>query len=303
MDKLLQQELIDLIAQNASTDGVNLTPIAGVTCFRASSTDTPIPSVHVYEPSLCVIVQGRKQLMLEDEVYHYGATDYLITTVDLPVIGKVIEASPDKPYLCLKIDIDQQQLSELLIHTGQTASLNNTNKRGVFVGKTGQLMGESVLRLARLLDMPEDIPVLAAQMLREVYYRVLRGEYGDTVAQISQHGSQMQRIATVVQKLKTDFREQISVETLAELAGMSLSSFHAHFKAVTAMSPLQFQKRLRLMEARRIMLGDAADASSAAYHVGYESPSQFSREYSRMFGNPPRRDINLLREQGYTLEV
>lgn len=303
MDKLLQQELIDLIDQYSSVDGVNPTPIPGVTCFRASSTDTPIPSVHVYEPSLCVIVQGQKQLMLEDEVYRYGAADYLVTTVDLPVIGKVIEASPDEPYFCLKIDIDQQQLSDLLIHTGQTAAPQNSSKRGVFVGKTDARMGESVLRLARLLETPEDIPVLATQMLREVYYRVLRSEYGDTVAQISQHGSHMQRIATVVQKLKAEFREQISVEALAELAGMSLSSFHTHFKAVTAMSPLQFQKRLRLMEARRIMLGDAADASSAAYLVGYESPSQFSREYSRMFGNPPRRDISLLREQGYTLEA
>jgi len=240
------------------------------------------------------VAQGRKQVMLGREIYRYGPFEYLAVSVDLPTIGTVTEAAADRPYLCLKIDIDLKQLSELVLSTERAFS---ESAQGLFVGRLDEQTKESVLRLARLLDAPDDIPVLAPMMMREVCYRVLRSSYGNAVAQIVLKGSNLQRIASAIRRIRSDLSRPIKVKELAEIAGMSLSSFHAHFKSVTAMSPLQFQKHLRLMEARRIMLSAGADAANAAYRVGYESPSQFSREYARMFGNPPARDISLLRQQ------
>ncbi len=288
------KKLAALIDQYAESDGVNETAIPGVFCFKASTTEQLTSTV--YEPSLCVIAQGYKQGMLDKEVYRYGPSSYLIVSVDLPMVGQITEASKAEPYLCLKIRIDMQQLSELLIYIGHPIRMNAT-KRGIFVGQADEAFSESVLRLARLMDSPEEVPVLAQQMKRELYYRLLRSDYGDTVAQIALKGSNMQRIAAVIHKIQSSFHEPINMEEMAEYAGMSTSSFHTHFKSVTSMSPLQFQKHLRLVEARRIMLVDSLDASSAAYHVGYESPSQFNREYARMFGNPPGRDINFLKMQ------
>ena len=292
MDENGRQELAALIEKYSSNDGLNETPIPGVVCYRETGTERLTPSV--YDPSLCVIAQGRKQVMLDREIYHYGPSEYLIVSVDLPLVGKVTEASVDQPYLCLKIDIDLQQLSELVISTERAF---NGSARGLFVGKLDETTAESILRLARLLDAPDDIPVLAPMMMREIYYRMLRSGHGDTIAQIALKGSNLQRIASVIQRIRSNFHQPIRVQDLAELAGMSASSFHAHFKSVTAMSPLQFQKHLRLMEARQIMLSGREDAASTAYRVGYESPSQFSREYARMFGNPPARDISMLRRQ------
>lgn len=233
--------------------------------------------------------------MLDKEFYHYDASEYLIVSVDLPVIAQITEASKDQPYFVIKIDIDLQQLSELLVHTGLPPRRNSANKRGLFVGKLDDSISECILRLAKLLDKPQDIPILATQTMRELYYRLLTSDDGDTVAQIALEGSHMQRIASALQKIKNEFQQKINIEELAELVGMSLSSFHAHFKSVTAMSPLQYQKSLRLMEARNLMIVNAMDAASSAYQVGYESSSQFNREYARMFGNPPGRDIRLLK--------
>ncbi len=285
-------ELAELIDRHSSSTGGNETAIPGVSCYREIEPDRTTPTV--YAPSLCVIAQGRKQAMLGREVYRYGPSEYLIVSVDLPITGTVTEASDARPYLCLKIDIDLQQLSELVLDTQRAIS---ESARGLFVGKLDPKTRESVLRLARLLDAPDDIPVLAPMMMREVYYRMLRSDYGDAIAQIALKGSNLQRIARAVRRIRADLTRPIKVKELAELAGMSTSSFHAHFKSVTAMSPLQFQKHLRLLEARKIMLSAGADAARTAYRVGYESPSQFSREYARMFGNPPARDISLLRRQ------
>ncbi|MGB3223420.1 MAG: AraC family transcriptional regulator [Desulforhopalus sp.] len=286
-------KLAALIDQHAECDGVTETAIPGVFCFKTSTKERLTSTV--YEPSLCVVAQGYKQGMLNKEVFHYGPSNYLIVAVALPMVGQITKASKVEPYLALRIRIDMQQFSELLVNTGNAVYMNATAERGIFVGQADEAFSESVLRLARLMDSPEDIPVLAQQMKREVYYRLLRSDYGSTVAQIALKGSNMQRIASVIQKIQFSFQEPISMEEMADYAGMSTSSFHSHFKSVTSMSPLQFQKHLRLVEARRIMLVDSLDASSAAYHVGYESPSQFSREYTRMFGNPPGRDISLLK--------
>jgi AraC-like DNA-binding protein len=295
MDEKRQKELIALIDKYSNDEGVNETAIPGVSLFRASTTDLPVPSV--YNPCLCVIAQGHKQVILDKEIYRYGPSQYLTVSVDLPMMNQITKASKDKPYLLVKIDINLQQLSELFTHIRYPVNTNSRTERGIFVGNVNGTMGDGILRLVRLLDTPGDIPVLASQTMREVFYRVLCGDYGDMVAQVALKGSHMQRIAIAIKKIKSAFHETIVVEELAELAGMSISSFHAHFKTVTAMSPLQFQKSLRLIEARRLMIANDLDAASAAYQVGYESSSQFSREYARMFGNPPGRDVNRLRQQ------
>ncbi len=292
MDNFQKKELATLIDKYSNIEGVNETIIPGVSLFRASTTDIPLPSV--YNPSLCFIVQGHKQVILDKEIYHYGSSEYLIVSVELPLTGKITNASKDKPYFVVKIDIDLLQLSELLIQSGHPVRKNSTTKRGLFIGRADNAMGDCVLRLVRLLDRPEDIPVLASQTIREILYRVMRSDYGETLAQIVLKGSNMHRIASAIQEIQNHFHEKISVNYLAKIAGMSVSSFHAHFKSVTAMSPLQFQKSLRLMEARTLMTTQDIDAESTAYQVGYGSASQFSREYARMFGNPPKRDIKIL---------
>lgn len=284
--------LASIIDKNSNGDGIHKTAIPGMHCLRYSAARTSMPTV--YMPSLCVIVQGSKEVLLEDEMYRYSPSEFLAVSVDLPAVGQVTEASPEKPYLCLALDINPHGLSELIPQIDISA--DPTPERGLFVGKIDAALLDSVLRLAKLLETPGDIPMLAPMAFREIYYRLLKGEHGRRIAQIGVADSHMQRIARALQTIKTDFARTMRVEELAEMANMSASSFHQHFKAVTAMSPLQYQKRLRLMEARRILLAEESDAAAAAYRVGYESPSQFSREYSRMFGAPPMRDVMTLRE-------
>ncbi len=293
MDIFRQKELAGLIDKFSNGDGVHSCAIPGLKLIRISEINMRIPTL--YNPCVCVIVQGEKQVLLEDEVYKYSPSEYLSVAVDIPVIGQITKASKDEPYLCLQIDVDIAQLGELTVQTHQISPSDTNTSRGLFVGKMDPNLGDSVLRLARLLETPHDIAPLAPMITREIYYRLLSGAHGASIAQLATQGSNMHRINSVIQKIKTDFAQPISVEDMASVAGMSVSSFHAHFKAVTAMSPLQYQKRIRLMEARRIMLTDAIDATSTAYRVGYESPSQFSREYSRMFGMPPMRDIEMMR--------
>ncbi len=295
MDKQQRNKLTQLVEKFSSKEGLNDTIIPNVSFFKATEINTPLPTV--YNPSLCIIVQGSKDVLLGRHLYHYGTGEYLVASVDLPVIGNITEAKESKPYLVIKIDIDINLLSELLIHIEHSSTENNRSECGLFIGKVNQTLGESVLRLIQLLETPKDISALAKQMLREIYYRILCGKHSNMVAQVAMKGSHMQRISSVIQKLKRDFHLSVTMDELAEFAGMSNSSFYSHFKSVTTMSPLQFQKSIRLMEARNIMMTNGTDASSTAYQVGYESTSQFSREYTRMFGNPPKRDINLLKSK------
>jgi len=299
VNKNQQRELAALIGKYSKKDGLNDTAIAPLHCFKMSAPSGEMPVL--YNASLCLVVQGEKEVMLEDETYHYAASQFLVISVDLPATGHVTVATPEKPYLCLQVDIDPRQLSELITETIRTEVKGAPSERALFVGTTNDQLTDALLRLARLLDTPQDIPLLAPMVLREIYYRLLNGSYGRRIAQIAIHGTKMQRIARVIQRLKTKLSEPIRVEDLAEMAHMSPSSFHFHFKEVTTMSPLQYQKRLRLLEARRLLLVGGTDAASAAYRVGYESASQFSREYSRMFGAPPISDVTNLREnQGLT---
>jgi AraC-like DNA-binding protein len=299
MNKTQHNELVRLVDKFSSGNGIHSTAIDGVNCIRLNEINDRLPSV--YTPSLCIIVQGKKRVLLEDEIYQYQPSEYLVASVDLPVIGQVIEGSKDKPYLCLQIELDLHQLAELIVQARLPVNNKAPSQRGIFVGDVDEPLGDGVLRLARLLDAPQDIALLAPMIKREIYYRLLKGQYGEAIAQMAQTGSHMQRISAAIQVLKANYNKPIKIEDLAAQVGMSVSSFHSHFKAVTAMSPLQYQKRVRLLEARKIMLAEMQDAASTAYRVGYESASQFSREYVRMFGHPPKRDMHILLQEQSTV--
>lgn len=285
-------ELASLIDRFSSGDGMHNTAIPGLQCIRASTIGMGLPDV--YTACLCLIVQGRKQVLLEDEVYPYEPSQYLAASVDLPIVGHVTQASKATPYLGLKLDIDSHMLSELIAQMS-TPPAGSDSTRAIFVGRLEDTLADAVLRLVRLLDTPADIPMLAPLLLREVHYRMLQSQHGATFAQLAIPGSHLQKVAKVIQQIRAAVAQPIRVEELAAQASMSPSSFHHHFKQVTAMSPLQYQKRLRLTQARQMMLSENTDAATTAYRVGYESASQFSREYSRMFGAPPIRDIQTLR--------
>ena len=292
MDELQAKELAALVAKYSRADGENETVIPKVTLFRASSPVASVPSV--YDPCLCIIAQGEKVVSIEDKVFHYLPSKYLAVAVDLPLMNRIIKASKDEPYLLMKIAIDAQELSELVLQMGGKLG-DRKEDRGIFVASIDEQMADSILKLARMLETPQDVPILASQTIREIFYRVLRSDNGNAFVQISLYGSRSERIARAIKTLRRDFNKPISMEELANEVGMSVSSFHSHFRAVTGTSPLQFQKALRLIEARRLMVATVHDSASAAFAVGYESPSQFSREYSRMFGNPPAKDVSALR--------
>lgn len=289
-----QLELAARVMRVATKDGPQDTRIPGLTAIRASAPSQPLASV--YEPSLCIVVQGRKRARLADEEYIYDPLNYLVVSVTLPVIGQVIEATRERPYLCLRIGVDRKLIGELILQAGPTLVKRAASERGLYVAKTDDALLDAVLRLVRLLDEPRDAHVLAPLVLREIHYRALCGELGMRLRELCIMDSQAQRIARSIDTLRGRFAEAFSIEDLAAIAHMSPSSFHHRFKEVTAMSPVQFQKQLRLHEARRLMLTDGLDASVAAHRVGYESASQFSREYRRLFGAPPRREIDSLRQ-------
>jgi AraC-like DNA-binding protein len=289
-------ELAARIARFTTSDGLTETALPALRLMRASAPSQALPSV--YEPGLCVVVQGRKRALLAEEIYVYDPLHYLVVSVMLPATGQIIEASPEKPYLCVRIDIDRKVIGELLIEMrrtepacGETAA----SDRGMFLARVSEPLLDAVLRLVRLLDEPRELPVLGPLALREIYYRVLIGDLGGRLRELSEADSHSQRIGRAIELLTRRYAKPLRIEALAEAAHMSPSALHHRFKAVTAMSPLQFQKQLRLHEARRLMLTEGIEAASAGHQVGYESPSQFSREYRRLFGAPPRREISQLR--------
>ena len=254
-------------------------------------------------PALAIIVRGKKEVLLNGETYPYEVAQYLVIAVDLPICGFAVEASLDRPYLSLAIDLDPLQLCEIIAQIDLGSDRQDNAIRGLFVSDAEPSLIDCAIRLTQLLDTPQDLAFLAPTIVREIYYRLLVGEQGEAVRQIATSGSKMQRIARSIELIKTDFAKPLRIEQLAECANMSISSFHRHFKAVTAMSPLQYQKQLRLLTARQMMLVEHTDATQTAVGVAsqnenlvsYESPSQFSREYARMFGAPPMRDIERLR--------
>jgi AraC-like DNA-binding protein len=289
-----QVELATLIERFTGRDGTHSTAIAPLRLHRSSVPNEPIYALWV--PALCIVAQGGKQVILADELYPYDPACYLLVSVDLPLLGQVIKATPKVPYLGLSLELDPGQIGALIMEAGLKPALSNLNpERGLVVSRLSAPLLDGVGRLLRLLGTPQDIPVLAPLVLREILYRLLVDEQGMRLHQIALANSQTQRITKAINWLKRNYAQTLRIEDIAREARMSPSGLHHHFKAVTAMSPLQYQKQLRLQEARRLMLGEDMDAATAAFRVGYESPSQFSREYSRLFGAPPLRDIVRLR--------
>lgn len=285
------EELGDLIARHTPGDGVFASPIQRLSLIRSSRPTMPMPVV--YEPALCIVAQGRKQAMLGDRTFLYEPARYLIVSVELPVVGHVVEATAAAPYLCLALNLDPVGLGDLAMQV--PAPEASAPPLGLTLSDAGPPLLEAAVRLLRLLDDPAAAPVLAPLAEREILYRLLTGPQGATMRQIVAAGGRTAQVSRGIAWVKQHFAEPFSIDRLASAVGMSASSLHEHFKSVTAMSPLQYQKQLRLQEARRLMLAAEIDAATAAFRVGYESPSQFSREYRRLFGEPPARDISRLR--------
>lgn len=292
MENLLA-ELAMRAQRLAVAEGMTTTALECLQLFRSDQPTDITPSI--YEPSVCIIAQGQKQARLGDEIYVYNPSHYLVAAVDLPVSGQVVEASPERPYLCIRLGLKPQKISEMLVENRQLLRTEKNLQRGLFVSQANYQLLDAVLRLLRLLDTPADVPILAPLVEREILYRLLRDEQAITLQQTVQKDSHAQQIARVIATLKSDFHKNWRIEDLAQLACMSNSALHAHFKSITNMTPLQFQKQLRLQEARRLLFSENLDAATASHRVGYESPSQFNREYHRLFGLPPVRDLARLR--------
>ncbi len=292
-------DLAGLIARfTEGTEGARTTAVRDLTLYRASAPSALHHGLH--NPAVGVIAQGRKRVMLGDEVYIYDRAQFLAASVDLPVCGQIIEATPEKPYLSMKIDIAPREIAALLLEIGDNplpSDKSPISDRGLFVSRLDADLVNALVRMLRLLDTPEDIPALEPGVRREILYRMLKSEQGHRLRKIANSTAHATRIAKVIDWLRNNFKQPLRIEELAAQASMSPSSFHEHFRAVTAMSPLQFQKQLRLHEARQLLMSEALDAATAGHRVGYESPSQFSREYSRLFGAPPATDRKRLAPQ------
>ncbi|WP_294393730.1 AraC family transcriptional regulator [uncultured Sphingomonas sp.] len=283
-------EFAQVIARQVRGSGICSTAMPRVSLIRADRPSTPTPAV--YEASLCLIAQGSKRVSIGEHSLIYDASRYLLVSVDLPLVGHVLEASPDRPYLCCKIDLDPALLTELMMAEGVTVARTDLPVLGTYPGDPDLI--DAACRLVRLLDRPETIDALAPLIEREILYRLLTGPHGPMLRHVATAGSHLNQVSRAIAAIRRRFDGQIRIEEVAAEAGMSPSSLHAHFKAITRMTPLEYQKQLRLQEARRLMLADGATAGTAGFAVGYESPSQFSREYRRLFGAPPRQDIERL---------
>jgi AraC-like DNA-binding protein len=284
-------ELVERIAGVVPEDG-SIEPLEGLHLHRASS----LRKLHsVSKPGFCLIAQGSKEIFLADERYQYDPAHYLLVTSELPIVSQIIAASQERPYLSLRLELDPTLISSVMVEAGHP-SQNHANVRAFNVSSLDLGLLDAVLRLVRLLDSPTEATFLAPLITREIIYRLLMGEQGGRLRQIATLGGHTHRIAKAIERIRKEFDQTLKIESIARDLSMSVSGFHHHFKTVTAMSPLQFQKRLRLQEARRLMLGEHLDAASAAYRVGYDDASHFNREYKRLFGMPPMRDVERLRD-------
>jgi AraC-like DNA-binding protein len=304
-----RDELVERIARAIREDG-KVETLKGLYLNRSSST---MESIHtVSDPAFCVIAQGSKEVFLGNERYQYDPFHYLLVTAELPLVGHLLEASTERPYLSLRLKLDPALVGSVMVEVGdgvfsdtghhspqnsEMASLaTHAEVRAINVSSLDTGLLDAVLRFVRLLDTPTEAPFLAPLITREIVYRLLMGEQGDRLRHIAVLGGYTPPIARAIERLRKDFDQPFRIEDIARELGMSVSGFHHHFKAVTAMSPLQFQKQIRLQEARRLMLGESLDAASVAYRVGYDDASHFNREYKRLFGLPPMRDVERLRE-------
>ena len=291
-----QAEMAALMARLMPTNGAYPAPIDGLILHRLSA---PSPPAHgVQKPTFCLAVQGVKQAILGDDIHLHDPSHYLLVSADLPLTAQIVEATPQTPYLGFCLDLDLPQIGAMLIEMdlpAPPADEKSSPAPGLSLSRTDASLLDAVLRLLRLLETPTDIPMLAPLARREIFYRLLTGEQGARLRQLSVSNSLTRRVSRAIDWLQQNYAEPLRIDTLAGEVCMSVSGLHHHFKAVTALSPLQYQKHLRLQEARRLLLDGSLDAATAGYRVGYQSPSQFSREYRRLFGAPPRQDLSRLR--------
>ena len=293
----LQTEFAQLIERLTQSDGRHATAIPALTLFRFSHSTQPFHGV--YKPALCLIAQGHKRAMLGDETLEYDPAHFLLSSVALPVATHMLEATPQTPYLGLELGFDPQQIGAIIAETELPDHAESREPvRGLSVGRLDAPLLDAILRLLRLSEQTQHVGALAPLLVREISYLLLVGEQGDKLRRIATLNGETRGIGAALSWLKANFAEPFRVDEIARRAHMSRSGFHQHFKAVTAMTPLQYQKQLRLQEARRLMLSEDSDAATACLRVGYESASQFSREYRRLFGESPRRDIVRLRSSG-----
>ena len=287
-----REELAERIAQALPEDGtLDVSP-----GFRLARSSRPTAPVHdVYEPAFCFVAQGSKQALLGEEVFRYDPGHYLIFTVDLPLVFQVEEASKERPYLGFRLNLDPSLVASVMMESGIEIKKGDASAKALNVGPTDANLLDAVVRLVRLLDSPFEGKVLAPLITREIVFRLLMGGQKARLSHLLASARDAGRISKAIGHLRENFDQQLKMDNIARELGMSLSGFHHHFKSVTAMSPLQFQKQIRLQEARRLMLGEDLDAASAGFRVGYEDPAYFSREYKKLFGAPPQRDITKLR--------
>lgn len=286
------KELADIIARYAERDGVHETAVPRLSIVRISKPSEPVHGVH--KAAICLVAQGRKQLIVGDEVFRYEPSQQLLVSVDLPLIGQVIEASADEPYLSMKLELDFNICTEMLLKLPPAPAETDF---GLSISKASPELFDAMVRLLKLHETPGDVAELAPLIEREILYRLLKSEQAGFIRRMFEPQHRHRHVGRAISWIQENYTRAFTIEEVASLSGMSPSSLHQHFRDATAMSPLQYQKQLRLQEARRLILTRSLDAATAGHSVGYESPSQFSREYKRLFGAPPQRDIERLRSQ------
>lgn len=289
--RLLREELIERMARSARQNSFfEVLP----NVFIAHSAKPTESEMSVCKPVFCAIAQGSKDVFLNNELFHYGAGHYLISTLDLPIKSNVVEASEDEPYLNFLIGLDPALIAEVMLEL-PAVPYSKAIVKAIDVSPLDADLLEAVLRLVRLLETPDDAKFLAPLVIREIIYRLLKGKQGARLSQLLTSEGNANRVSKAVEHIRQNIDQPLKIDGLAQSLGMSVSGFHQHFKSVTAMSPLQFQKQIRLQEARRLMLSENMDVAIAGARVGYDDPSYFSREYKKLFGAPPHRDIANLR--------
>ncbi len=292
----LRARLAREIFSRTRPDEVFSTPIDGLALIQRTRPTGPMAVT--YEPSLAVVVQGRKQIELGDATIVYDPSRFLLTSLDLPVMSRVTEASPRKPYACLALKLEMPVVRELVARMEPGPQTVQARGPAMMTGPVTPELLDALCRLVALLDTPEDVPILGSLVRREITYRILHSPAGARLRELATHGEESQRVGRALEWIRRNYRNPLRIPELAAKANMGVSTFHRHFRALTNMSPLQYQKRLRLQEARDRMLAEGLDVATAAYEAGYESVSQFSREYARLFGRPPGRDARSLRQTG-----
>ena len=275
------------------SEGTHPTPLPELSVIRRERKTEATPGM--YNPVVCFVLQGEKDVWSGNKVYRYNPTSYLVSCSDIPAIAQVVSASSKQPFICLKLELQPSVVYEILQETPSAEIQNEKAEGGIFVEKVTAELADAFARLMGTLENKNDLKVLAPSIIREIHYRLMISRFGAKIRQLGVVGSKTQRIGKVVEHLRKDYAAPLRVSNLARMANMSPSSFHLHFRQVTSMSPLQYQKQIRLQEARRLLSLETLDAASVAFRVGYESPSQFSREYRRLFGQPPMRDMDRLR--------